>query len=392
MSQRLIARSPDLQRLQDEGYEIQVKDGHLLVGHVPYVTPLRVVALGTLVSTLDLAGDQTAPPSSHVVSFAGDRPCHSDGTELAEVIHSSQRRELWPGFAVDHTFSSRPRDGYVDYHHKMTTYVDILSRHARRLDSTVTATTFPVIAADDEESVFRYIDTASSRAGITAIAHRLELERVAIVGVGGCGAYVLDLVAKTPVHEIHLFDGDILRSHNAFRSPGAVALEALRERPLKAAYFADTYGRMHRNVIAHCCYVTAENVKELRAMTFVFVCTDAAPEKRVIIGKLEEFGIPFVDVGMGVYEVDGALAGVLRTTTSTPQQRSRAAAKARIPLEPDEHNEYSRNIQVADLNALNAALAVVRWKKLFGFYLDLEREHHSTYTIDGNAMTNEDAA
>jgi hypothetical protein len=53
-------------------------------------------------------------------------------------------------------------------------------------------------------------------------------------------------------------------------------------------------------------------------------------------------------------------------------------------------DDYSSNIQIADLNALNATLAVIRWKKHFGFYRDLDREHHSTYTIDGNMLTNED--
>lgn len=33
---------------------------------------------------------------------------------------------------------------------------------------------------------------------------------------------------------------------------------------------------------------------------------------------------------------------------------------------------------------LNAGLAVVKWKKLFGFYLDLEGEHFSVLSIDGN--------
>ena len=55
-------------------------------------------------------------------------------------------------------------------------------------------------------------------------------------------------------------------------------------------------------------------------------------------------------------------------------------------------NEYDRNIQVAELNALNAVMAIIKWKKLWGFYVDLEREHHSTYTIDGNEFTNEDPA
>jgi hypothetical protein len=40
----------------------------------------------------------------------------------------------------------------------------------------------------------------------------------------------------------------------------------------------------------------------------------------------------------------------------------------------------------ADLNALNAALAVIKWKKLACFYQDLDHEHHSTYTIGGNML------
>ena len=51
---------------------------------------------------------------------------------------------------------------------------------------------------------------------------------------------------------------------------------------------------------------------------------------------------------------------------------------------------YASNIQVADLNALNACLAVVKWKKLRGFYRDLESEHHSTYTTDGSMLLNGD--
>ena len=45
---------------------------------------------------------------------------------------------------------------------------------------------------------------------------------------------------------------------------------------------------------------------------------------------------------------------------------------------------------MADLNALNAALAVQRWKKYFGFYADLEQECFTTFTLDGNHITNED--
>jgi hypothetical protein len=53
-------------------------------------------------------------------------------------------------------------------------------------------------------------------------------------------------------------------------------------------------------------------------------------------------------------------------------------------------DDYSRNIQIAELNAMSAALAVIKWKKMYGFYQDLEHEHHSTYSINVNMMTSED--
>jgi len=63
----------------------------------------------------------------------------------------------------------------------------------------------------------------------------------------------------------------------------------------------------------------------------------------------------------------------------------------RIPLvDEDENNEYVTNIQIADLNSLNAGFAVVKWKKMCGFYQDLEEEHHTTYSINVSQLLNED--
>jgi hypothetical protein len=150
---------------------------------------------------------------------------------------------------------------------------------------------------------------------------------------------------------------------------------------------------MRRGVFAHEIFVDSESMEHLREMDFVFLCLDRGGAKKSIVEALEQFGIHFVDVGMGVYLAEDSLAGVLRVTTSTPKQREHIRAKNRIPFsDGDGHNEYARNIQIADLNALNAALAVIRWKKLFGYYLDLEHEHYSAYTIDGNALVNEDKA
>jgi hypothetical protein len=394
MSHRLISRSQDLKRLQDEGYTVAVKAGFLLIDDIPYVTIGQTVAYGTLVAALTLQGDVTVRPGTHVVYFRGSIPCDRHGQPLSQIINTSQSQKLADDLEIDHTFSSKPSTGgYMDYYDQMTTYAAILASHAHALDSNATATPFRVIEAQDEESVFRYVDTASSRAGIDVMNDRLGLGRIAIVGLGGTGAYILDLVAKSPVKEIHLYDGDRFAQHNAFRSPGAASMEDLYRAQRKASYFSDIYAKMRRNIIPHDVYVSESNIDELRSMAFVFLSLDRGDAKRLLIGKLEEYGVPFIDVGMGVYETNGAVAGLLRVTTSTSAQREHVHTHGRIPFSDGNlNNDYARNIQIADLNALNAALAVIRWKKMCGFYLDPEGERHSVYQIDGNIITNEDHA
>ncbi|WP_395443945.1 ThiF family adenylyltransferase [Caulobacter sp. UC70_42] len=217
-------------------------------------------------------------------------------------------------------------------------------------------------------------------------------DRVAIIGLGGTGGYVLDLVAKTPSQEIRLFDPDDFLSHNAFRAPGAPSLDELREAPLKAHYWAAIYARMRKGIVPHAVAIDASNVHLLDGVTFAFICIDDGPSKKTVIAKLEEIGASFVDVGMGLQLDDGSLGGILRVTTSTPEKREHVHG-GRIDFSDDQGQDiYATNIQVADLNALNAVMAVIKWKKLRGFYRDLEQEHHSTYTTDGNMLLNGDQA
>ena len=394
MSRQLISRSPDLQQLWDDGYDIEIRGGHLLVKSVPYVTSNKEIAYGTLVSALTQAGGVTTVPADHVAKFIGDHPCYADGAELYKIKHSSQTEVLDRGIVVRHTFSAKPTTGaYRDYHHKMTTYAEMFCAEAQRIDSSVTARPCRFVEADDPNDPFHYQDTASSRAGIMAVSRKLEIAKVAIIGLGGTGSYVLDLMDKTPVDELHLFDSDRHLQHNAFRSPGAPSIEELREIPQKVMYFQAIYSRMHRNIVAHDVFISADNVDQLAEMDFTFLCLDDGDAKRIIVETLEAAGKPFIDVGLGVKLDDGSLGGILRVTASTPQKRDHVRSHKRIPFsDGGANNDYSRNIQVADLNALNAALAVVKWKKMMGFYRDLEREHFSVYTIDGNALANEDQA
>ena len=394
MSQRLINRSPDLKLLQGEGYNLEIRSSLLLVKHVPYLDANRGLRFGTLVSALDLANDATVPPASHLAMFIGEHPCKEDGSILSQIQHSSNRHQQLHDLVIDHTFSAKPKDGgYRDYHHKMTTYAHIISAPAHAIEPNATAQTFPVIRDDETEDVFHYLDTASDRAGISLINDKLRLDAVAIIGLGGTGGYVLDLVAKTPVKAVHLFDGDRMIQHNAFRSPGAASGDDLDGGPLKVNYFTQIYSRMRRNIVSHPYYIDESNVDELSSMSFVFICIDKGAAKKLVIQQLESSGVAFIDVGMGVLEVDGALSGLVRVTTSSPDKRDHVLGKHRVTLaDADGIEDYDQNIQIADLNALNAALAVIRWKKLYGFYVNLEHEHHSIYAINGNTLINEDQA
>ena len=354
---------------------------------VPYVDAQRRVRRGWLISSLALAGDVTRRPDTHVVHFHGDYPCGADGTPIQQISHDSGDIDLRHGMSAKHSFSSKPPGGYTDYFHKMTTYAAILSGPAAVLDPDVSPRTFHV-AEDDEASVFNYADTASARVEIGCLTERLATDTVAVVGLGGTGAYVLDLVAKTPVREIRLFDSAEFLQHNAFRAPGAPSIDELREAPTKVDYLRRIYSRMHRGIVAHTTRVDARNVGLLTGVTFAFVCVDRNEPKRLIFEKLEELDVPFVDVGMGLELVDGSLGGVVRTTASTPEKRYHIY-QGRVSFTDDgEDDVYTSNIQVADLNALNAAMAVIKWKKIRGFYRDLEGEHHSTYTTDGNMLLN----
>ena len=389
MSLQQISRNADLKQLRDDGYEVAIKSGHLVLYNVPYVNARKEVKRGTLISVLEVNGDDTIPPRDHKVFFTGEHPCDKDGNKLRHIEHTSNRQHLGEGLVADHSFSSKPKEGYRDYHHKMTTYADMISRHARAIDPEATAQTYVVAESDDSESVFNYSDSASTRAGIAAITNKLALKKVGIIGLGGSGAYVLDLIAKTPIQEIHLFDGDDFLQHNAFRTPGAPTLDQIRERYKKVDYLAAQYAPMRKNIISHPFYIDEGNIDLLDGMNFVFVCIDSGEAKKPIVDKLEADGVPFVDVGMGIEIVDDKLLGIIRVTASTPEKRDHFRNHVGF-VDGDKGDAYSKNIQIADLNALNATLAVIKWKKIFGFYADFDNEHSSNYTIDGNIITNTD--
>jgi hypothetical protein len=338
-------------------------------------------------------GEATVAPADHTIYFAGDTPCHRDGTPLSSIINNSQRQNLGSDIQVDHYFSSKPEGTgrYDNFYDKIVAYEGHLGRPARSHDRSANARTGQKIAALDDDSPLVYPDTASARYGIGAVTQKLALERVAIIGLGGTGSYVLDLVAKTPVREIHLYDDDQFLSHNLFRAPGAPDRDSIKNFPSKVDYFGAVYSRVHRGVKPHSMRVTAENIDALQGFDFVFVCVDKGGSRKAIATGLHRLGVPFIDTGIGLGMEDDMLDGCARVTF-VAEGDDWITAEQFLPFGDDEeHGDddiYRKAIQIADLNALNATLAVFRWKRWAGFYRDGRHEVNSAYMVEGNMLAN----
>lgn len=380
-----------LQRLAEEGYQVDVREQHVLLHGVPYVTSGRIVGKGILVCPYVLSAGTVLPPDNHQVWWTEEYPCFASGQPIEQIRNEDGGRELFPGFFIRHRFSNKP-DGvtsFTDHYSKLVHYVTLIQAQAKALDQSVDARSErrEARASHSTPSPFAYADSASARAEIQATSSRLALKRVAIVGIGGTGAYVLDQIAKTPVTEIHLFDGDTFLQHNAFRAPGAASSEELAQQPLKTDYFKRKYEAMHLGIVEHPYHVEPANIGELVDFDFAFVCVDRGSVRRLLFQHLTAQRIPFIDVGMSLQLVKatGKLVGTCRFTVCTPDQHEHFDQYA--PMEDDHEDAiYHQNIQIADMNALNAQLAVMKWKQYFGFYQDDFNAHNGAFSVNSMSL------
>lgn len=388
MSSNPIDPNTALNRLRQDGFEVDIREQHLLVHSIPYVTAKKVVRYATLACLYLKHGDQVVSPNSgggdnHQVWWTGEYPCYPSGTVL-DLGTDPQQRDLLSGFHVRHQFSNKPfdADGFPDHYAKVTHYIRLIQNQAKAIDKDADARTGRVIATPEGESVFRYPDTASARSEILAISAKLA-GRIAIVGLGGTGSYVLDQIAKTPVGEAHLFDGDIFGCHNAFRAPGAASLDEINAKEPKTEYFARKYEPMRRGIVSHAYFLDAHNVGELTGFDFVFLCVDKGEARALLVKHLVDNGIPFVDAGMNLQLVaaTNSIIGTCRATLVTPAKSDHVGDY--IPMDQDDEDVlYRQNIQVADMNAINALLAVMKWKQHLGFYGDDFKPHNLSFGVN----------
>ena len=219
------------------------------------------------------------------------------------------------------------------------------------------------------------------------------MKKIAIIGLGGTGAYLLDLLAKTHIQEIHLFDGDVFIQHNAFRAPGAASLEELEKHPFKVNYYANIYKKMRNGIVPHAIFINEDNIDHLESFDFVFSSVDKPSVRRLVFDHLIPRQVPFIDTGMELEHIEEtqSLIGACRATLCTPGKDTHLPKY--VSLRGGAANDiYDSNIQVAEMNALNATMAVIRWKKYCGFYQDIYQELQTTYSINTHQLTRDEIA
>jgi hypothetical protein len=216
-------------------------------------------------------------------------------------------------------------------------------------------------------SPLRFPDTSSANYGINDVADRLRGKRVAIVGLGGTGSCILDFVVRTHLENITLLDGDKIHVHTLFRIPGVIGIGAIGRPKVEA--LAKHYDAWHASITAVPERVTADNIERLRGFDFVFVSVDAGPSRRFLVDWLSNEGIPYVDCGMGLNRSFGnALNGLVRITGVDRAAYEHTVDTPYLPTVDPADAEYRKQAQIIELNALNASLAVIRFKQHFGLY------------------------
>ena len=388
MSHKLIDLNEVLSKLVREDYKIEITDGQLFVHHVPYLNSNKDFSLGTLIMPIETSGDIVLRPSSHTAKWAGEFPNNIKGEKLPSLENSEINENVGNGIYANFFFSCHPEDpkGYKDFYEKVKTYYLYISSPARELYPEKFKRAKTMDLKENNDSSLVYDDTNASRAQIVGINEILKNQKIAIIGLGGTGSYVLDYLAKCPVAEIHLFDKDFFNTHNAFRSPGAPSVETLRKQPFKVDYFASVYKNMHKHIIPHVDEITCSNIENLKSFTFVFVCIDNAEIRKQIADRLIGLNIPFVDSGIGVENSNNQLCGLIRVTTGMEGHYNHLNHSLNCGIE-EENNEYSTNIQIAELNSLAAVLSIIKWKRMSGFYTDTTNKDFSfVYSIANNVI------
>lgn len=385
MLHRLANHNDDIRQLLEKGYAISFDSNYLVIRDIPYLDENKAPKIGAFISKLNFVDLDHVTMVDHSMFFCGSVPHEINGTPIKNLGGGPTDLALEAtDIKVERSFSNKPinTDGtfkeFPNLFEKVESYTRVISSPALELYPETKVFTFRS-SESNSESVFKFNDTLTSRAEIGELATKFRDDVIAIIGLGGTGAYILDFIAKTPVKEIRGFDGDHFQIHNGYRSPGKI--EEAEFGKQKAEVYQNRYEPFRHGISIHPKYVCADSKDDLTGVTFAFVCVDKGSSRQDIFDVLLKMNIPFIDVGMGLNKSKGAIDGMIRTTYYSKESATDMVNKKLAPTHDEPDDIYKANIQLSELNALNACLAVLRFKQLRGFYFIDEDFNNMLFTL-----------
>ena len=211
----------------------------------------------------------------------------------------------------------------------------------------------------------------------------LASEHVAVVGLGGVGAWIADFAAKSDAREVHGWDYDCIEPKNILRMPGALDPEEWIGRP-KAEWFQETYCRIHKGVNGHKVKVSTDNVQNVVVgTTIAFVAVDHAEDRMMVCDSLANAGIPFVVAGLSLARQDKRVKVAMRVVTAHPGLPSWRQA---IPQVGQSGQDDYGSLDMPDVYSIAAGWAVQSWRKMRGQVWQDEREECLYYRASDQTL------
>ena len=353
-------------------FVVEVEDDVVRAKEVPCLLADGVVGTCTIETSYDPANgkpDRHIGGNVHAVKITVHNECdglvyNANGTAIGNYIGGDGK--TWSNISIKKGGQGSPEeDGSAS---------DLVHRYAKQIVGAVSAAGYSETAFLTIANPFKIPNTFEARAAIGPVQDRIRGQSVAIIGMGGTGSFVLDLVVKTPVKEIHLLDSDDVEWHTFERAPGAPTteeIELVRNGNLrKVDYYHSKYASFREGIHPHAVRVDNPSMfRELMSahpIDYAFVCIDQLTDgdssrQDVVYAALAEAAIPFIDSGISITLEDQSVRGAI---TTSAYEAGSGAWKDAIPNGRAVGNIPGyRNVQLPEVNALAAALAVMEWRR-----------------------------
>jgi molybdopterin/thiamine biosynthesis adenylyltransferase len=184
----------------------------------------------------------------------------------------------------------------------------------------VAAGDFAILVADDADSedpppIFDRQVRAFGRDG-QALLHALK---IGVVGGGGTGSPVVEMLARLGAGEIVVLDDDTVDETNVTRIHESRATDIGLPKVTIAKNAAESMGTGSHVRAVEATLTTAESVEIVATCDVVFGCTDDQAGRLILSRLAYHYLVPVIDCGVIVSSVDGHVLGVHgRVTVMAP--------------------------------------------------------------------------